>query len=277
MSKEGDSRNNATTNVATTGSIIIIIVMVTVNTALNYSGASANSSSSAITSSGTQVSSSALSAPVVDGQSESPPGYCQPSLTTSKANDVLILFVGAQGSGPLVSVMDSSGLTWHHRASAPFNFTTAFETVEEWYATSASPLSNDNITIKTTAAGDFHCLVLAVAGANTASPFDPSAECGPDKAVPQSAESSNGTANGTVTICTSNRNDLLVSALWATGSYSIDSIPTGFTALAGGGMNSFNEAYEQISTTQTNLPVTWTFYGNDSWGVIGDAIAPGGL
>jgi hypothetical protein len=279
MSDKGESGKNTATNFATTGSIVIIIivVMVTVNTALNYSGVSANASSSAIASSGTQVSSSALNAPIVDGQSESIPGYCQPSLTTSKANDVLILFIGAEGSGPLVSLMDTAGLTWHHRASAPFNFTTDFETVEEWYATSASPLSNDNITIKTTTAGDFHCFVLAVAGANPASPFDPSAGCGSNAAVPQSAESSNGTANGTVTICTSNRNDLLVSALWATGSYSINSVPTGFIALAGGGMNSFNEAYEQVSAAQTSLPVTWTFYGNDSWGVIGDAIAPGGL
>jgi hypothetical protein len=276
VSNKGDPGNNTTVN-ATTGSIIIIIivVMVTVNTAVNYSGASVNASSSAIVSSSTQASSIALNAPVIDGQSESIPGYCQPSLTTSKSNDVLILFVGEQGRGPLVSVMDTSGLTWHHRASAPFNLTTSFETVEEWYAISALPLSNDNITVKTTAAGAFHCYVLAAAGVNPASPFDPSAGCKSNTAVPQSAESGNGSANGTVTICTSNRNDLLVSALWAVGSYSINQAPTGFTALAGGGINSFSEAYAQVSTAQTNLPVSWTFYGNDSWGVIGDAIAPG--
>jgi len=275
MSNKGGSGKGSTMDLATTGSIIIIIiVMVTVNTTLTYSAVSAIASSSAITSSSTQVTSPALNAPVIDGQFLSPYGYCQPSLTTSKANDVLVLFIGGEGSGPLISVTDSSGLTWHQRASAPFNYTTTFETVEEWYATSASQLSNDSVTVRSPAAGDFQCLVLAVSGANPASPFDPSTGCGSDTAVPQRAESSNGTASGTVTICTSNGNDLLVSALWARGS-SINSSPSGFVALAGGGPYSFNEAYEQVSTTQANLPVTWTFTGSDSWGVIGDAIAPG--
>jgi len=187
------------------------------------------------------------------------------------------LFVAGQGSGPLVSVADTAGLTWHHRASAPFTITTTLETLEEWYATSASPLSNDNITIKSTSAGLFHCYVLGVAGASLASPFDPSAGCRPNTVVPQIATSGTPTENPMVTICTSNSNDLLVSALWAGGSYPISSVPAGFTFLAGGGMNSFNEAYEQVSTKQTSLPVAWTFGGGpDSWGVIGDAIASGG-
>jgi hypothetical protein len=147
------------------------------------------------------------------------------------------------------------------------------ETLEEWYTVSASPLSKDNITIKTTTAGLFHCYVLGLAGANAASPFDTSAGCTSNTAVPQNAESSTPTTNATVTICTSDRSDFLVTSLWAAGN-AISSIPTGFTFLAGGGLNSFNEAYEQVSTKQTNLPVTWTF-GGDSWGMIGDAIASG--
>jgi hypothetical protein len=287
MSKKGDSDNRTTTSVATTGSIIIIliVVMVTVNTTLDYSAPSANGSRSVASTSSTQVSSSTAftsstqgssstaAPPIIDGQSESIPGYCLPSLTTSRANDVLILFVGAQGSGPLVSVADSAGLTWHHRASAAYNLTTTPETLEEWYATSRAPLSKDNITVKATSAGAFHCFVLGVAGANLASPFDPSVGCRSGTAVPQSFSSGTPAINPTVTICTSNSSDLLVTALWAAGSYPISSVPAGFTFLAGGGINSFNEAYEQVSTSQAGLPVTWMFYGGgDSAGVIGDAI-----
>jgi hypothetical protein len=277
MTNKSDSGNTPMASAATMGSIIIIIiiVMVTVNTTLNYSGPLANASSSAVTSTSAQTSSIALLPPVIDGQSESPPGVCQPSLSTSKANDLLVLFVGGQDSGPLVSVSDSAGLAWHHRASAQYNYsTTTFETVEEWYAMSASPLSRDNLTVKATrSGGDFHCLVLGVAGVNPTTPFDPSAGCSPDTAVPRSAASNSGTVNATVTICTSNGSDLLVAALWARGNYAISTFPVNFVFLAGGGDNSFNEAYEQVSAIQTNLPVTWTFYGGaDSWGVIGDAI-----
>ncbi|MDA4129893.1 MAG: hypothetical protein OK457_03905 [Thaumarchaeota archaeon] len=275
MSNNGDSGDNRLAGVAAP-IIIIIIVMVTMNTTLDYSGSLANTSSSATTSSSIQVSSSALTPLAIDGQSESIPGYCKPSLTTTKSNDVLILFIGGEGSGPMVSVVDNASLTWHHRASAPYNFTSTFETIEEWYAISPSPLSNDNITVKSTTPGLFHCFVLGVSGANLASPFDLSTGCASNNAVPQIAASSNPTSSGTVTVCTSGRNDLLLSALFAVGNGAISSMPAGFSFLAGGGINSFSEAYELVSTTQTNLGVTWTFAGNDSWGVIGDAIASNG-
>jgi hypothetical protein len=209
---------------------------------------------------------------------------CQTTISTSKSNDVIVLFTGAASSGPVFSVTDASNLQWHLRASAQFNSSGTFiETFAEYYATSALPLNDDKVSVNyTLSAGTIGCSVLGVSGADTASPFDPSTGCPSGTAVPRTNESTPTTINGNMKICTSNSSDLLISSIWMKGDALVSS-PAGFTVPPGrlatsppvGNSPYLNEAYERVLTNQTGLELTWAF-GGDSWAMITDAISSGG-
>jgi len=262
--------------------IIMIFLIVTFTTTLTYSAVtfygvtSATNATSSTSTSSLSVSTHPPS-PVLDGFSQTQYGAnsCVDTLTTSKSDDVLVMIVGQENAGPIVGVTDMAGLSWQHRASSAYNYTaTQADTLDEWYATSASPLTGDTVTATFANSGSIGCSVLGVTGANFASPFDPSVACPARTAVPQTAESSATTNSGTATICTSNPDDLLISSLWIRGGPG-GATPANFTVVAGGGDLSFNEAYRGVSIGQASLPLTWTFSG-DSWAIIGDAITADG-
>jgi hypothetical protein len=267
--------------------IIMIFLIITLTTTLTYSAVtfngvtSATNTTSATGTSSTSTNSSSVTShphpPVLDGFSQTQYGgkSCGDTLTTSKPDDVLVMIVGQENAGPIVGVTDTAGLSWQHRASSAYNYTaTQADTLDEWYAISASPLTGDNITATFANSGSIGCSVLGVTGANFASPFDPSVACPARTAVPQAAESSATTNSGTATICTSNPDDLLISSTWIRGGGD-GATPANFTVIAGGGDLSFNEAYRQVSISQASLPLTWAF-GGDSWAIIGDAITADG-
>ena len=199
---------------------------------------------------------------------------CQDTLNTTKSNDLIVVFTGAESSGLVFTVTDTANLPWHLRASTQFNASGQFvDTFEEYYTTAPQPLANDTITVTyILTGGRIGCSALGIAGANATSPFDPSNPslgCAHD-GVPQVSSSTNATDSATLPICTSNTNDLIISGLWMRGD-GLNSSPANFTALAGGGQLSFNEAYQRVFTNETNLAVTWTF-GGDSWAMINDAV-----
>jgi hypothetical protein len=286
-----------------TSSLLIIFIIITITTtgtyaAVNFvanpastSSTTTSSTSSASTTSTGSVTSTGSSpseppSPVLDGFSQIQYGVktCQSIITTSEPNDVIVLFTGAPSSELVFGVTDTASLTWHLRASAEFNSSGTFsETFAEYYATSASPLTDDKISVNyTLSTGTIGCSALGVSGANIASPFDPSTSCPQGTGVPETNESTPTTINGITKFCTSDSSDLLISSIWMRGNALVSS-PAGFTVPPGrlatsppvGNSPYLNEAYERVLTNQADLSLTWSF-GGDSWAIITDAITANG-
>jgi hypothetical protein len=290
----------STTNDSMSSSILIIFIILTLTTtgtfaAVNFVATTTTTTTSSSTTTSTTITTSSSTTtstgsepapPVLDGFSQIQYGVktCLATVSTLKSNDVLVLFTGAASSGLVFNVTDTANLQWHLRSSAQFNSLATFtETFEEYYATSASPLSGDRISVTNTlSAGSIGCSALGVSGADIASPFDSSTGCPSGTAVPVANESTPTTINGEAKICTSNPSDLLVSSIWMRGDALVSS-PAGFTVPPGrlatsppiGNSPSLNEAYERVLTNQTGLPLTWGF-GGDSWAMITDAITANG-
>ena len=262
--------------------IIVVFLLVTLTTTLTYTAVNVADRSSTQTTTTTTPASTTSSTtsqrapPSVDGFSQASYGSttCVDTLTTANPDDVLVVFAGQERAGPAVGVADASGLVWHYRDGAAFTYLGALgDSLDEWYATSVSPLTADNITVTYTDAGSIACSARGISGAAIASPFDPSAGCAAETGVPQAASSSPEEENSTMTVCTSGQGDLLVGALWLRGG-GLVSAPDDFTQIAGGGDLSFSEAYRQVPTSQPGLAVEWAF-GGDSWAMVTDAIASG--
>jgi hypothetical protein len=278
--------------------IFMIITLTTTGTfaAENFAATTTTATTSSSTTSAT-TSSTTQSNTTVTIRSEPPPpvldgfsqiqygvGTCLATVTTSQSNDVIVLFTGAASPGLVFNVTDTANLQWHPRASAQFaSLGTFTETFAEYYATSASPLDGDKISVTNPlSAGSIGCSALGVSGANVASPFDPSTDCPPGTGVPRTNESTPTTIEATMKICTTDPSDLLVSSIWMRGD-ALVSTPTGFTVPPGrlatsppiGNSPFLNEAYERVLTDQTGLPLTWAF-GGDSWAMIADAITADG-
>jgi hypothetical protein len=125
---------------------------------------------------------SSSSAPTLDGYGHgscsSPTlSYCAVSISTTNANDVVLLFVYRATGSESYTVSDSAGLTWKVRSiggSPPAAFTV-------YYAVTSKSLSSDSIRVSLSSTGSetLQMIALGVAGANAASPFDPGAasEC----------------------------------------------------------------------------------------------------
>jgi large repetitive protein len=175
------------------------------------------------------------------------------SLTTTKANDVIILDVVQNGSS-VNTVTDTAGLTWHQRAVTG----SGSQTISEYYAIAPNALSGDSITVATAGAAFYTDLnAFAVSGANTASPFDN------NLSTPVTAASS------TAAVTTSNANDMIIAGY----RFASDATPA-----AGSGWTAINAAsgyylseYKIVSTTQAGLVATASTA--DQNGGIVDAIA----
>jgi large repetitive protein len=175
------------------------------------------------------------------------------SLTTTKANDVIILDVVQNGSS-VNTVTDTAGLTWHQRAVTG----SGSQTISEYYAIAPNALSGDSITVATAGAAFYTDLnAFAVSGANTASPFDN------NLSTPVTAASS------TAAVTTSNANDMIIAGY----RFASDAAPA-----AGSGWTTINAAsgyylseYKIVSTTQAGLVATASTA--DQNGGIVDAIA----
>ena len=172
------------------------------------------------------------------------------TLTTSNANDVIILYI-AQSGATVNSVSDAAGLTWHQRAVAG----SGSNTIYEYYAIASNALSADAITVEFSnrpALVDLNA--FGISGANTSSPFDTSVLTTP--------------ASSTGTVTTTYANDFI----FAGYRFSSDSIPdpgTGWTAINAGGGYYLSE-YQVVSATQADLVATAST--SDEIGGIVDAV-----
>jgi len=189
------------------------------------------------------------------------------SLTTSHANDVLYLSHVNGQSATVSSVTSSPSLTWTHRASVTYS-TVASPTndLETWYAIWSSS-GSITITVNLSASVNSAGVAFGVSGANTGSPFDTNG------AIPATNRGDAGTSSS-VTISTSNANDLLIGAVGVLGNPSL-TVGSGTTLVATQAVSTIRETsdeYKIVSSTQSNLALTYSWSGSQDWGSIGDAI-----
>jgi hypothetical protein len=160
-------------------------------------------------------------------------------VSTSNANDVLLLFSsGITGGVTITSITDNSGntATWQAR--------TNIADPVVWYTTTTGTLTSATITINFSGSTNSQNAVIAISGADTASPFDSNG------ALPNLVTGFN-TYN---TVSTSNANDILVNFYTTGGSGSTAS--TGFTKLIDSGTDFVLLQYRIVSATQSGVSLS---------------------
>lgn len=185
------------------------------------------------------------------------------TLTTITANDVLYVSVVEGLAFTVSSVTSSPTLTWTLRVSVAFSSNRHLET---WYAIwSAS--GTITITITMTGSSNAAGVAFGITGANTASPFDG------NTALPAS-NSHNAQTSASVTISTSNAHDFIIGALGVQGNPALTT-GSGFSLIltqASGTTRETSDEYQIVSSTQSNLAVSYSWTGNQDWAIIADAV-----
>ena len=187
------------------------------------------------------------------------------SLTTAKGPDVIVAFVTIYtGSSAItVSSVTSAHLTFVKRGAVN---NVGYESIEEWYALSASALSGETVTVKFSAGAYATGTIFGISGANTATVFDPSST------LPKTATGESGTAPTIAGASTTNPNDMIISAYGTPGSADSVTAGSGFTMIYHGhSPQNFGSEYEVVSSTQSGLTVRFTG-GTNFWAGIADAI-----
>ena len=226
-----------------------------------------------------------LPPPKLDGTSEgtwSSGSSFTLSVSTTKTNDVVVLWIVTYLSGgsiPVSGVSDSLGkIVWQAAARTTYQSCTHKEetTQTEWYGTASSSITSDVVTISLSGTPSAASAEeLAVSGASIASPFDP------NTAVPASFPCSPGSSVPSVSgLSTSDSSDF-VFALY--GGYTSTTETTGLVAGTSGTLlqtyantgDSLAGEYALASAPQNSQSCA---FGTTSqyWGMVCDAIAPGG-
>jgi hypothetical protein len=155
------------------------------------------------------------------------------SLTTSKANDIIVLEI-IQNGAAIQSVTDDAGLNYKLRATAG----SSNASILEYYAVAPHALTADKINIAFAGTATYAAVnAFGIAGADTASPFDTG---GPATS-----------AKGGAAISTANANDLVFGA----SRFAFDDTPgagAGWSAIASG-ESYFLSEYQTTSSQQSSL------------------------
>lgn len=201
-----------------------------------------------------------MSSPSVDGSGVtgtqgSGTSKALPALTTSVANDLIVLFVAvsANGTVPTVTSISSAHLTFNKRTNHSHASASPNTQTEIWTARASGTLSSEVITVTLSGAPD--CWVIAAqAFQNVATAiFDPNIS------LPAFGDGSNATSVSGVS--TTNSNDLLIGS-WSFTSQPAPSPPSGWTTIAGptsllgGGFSTLLCAYLSVSAPQSAITVT---------------------
>jgi hypothetical protein len=189
------------------------------------------------------------------GSASSGTSFACTGITTTLPNCVLVLFTCFNGSGTISvsSVTDTAGLTWTKRTAT----SVGAQPIEEWYAIAASLLSSNVITVNLSAANGYaNAIVVAISGANTASPYDTN--------VSLPALSASATS---VSVSTTAANTIILGGLRSNNA--TQTAGAGFALISGA--NFALVEYDIVSSAQTSLTVTSS--SSSCNGFIGDAIA----
>jgi len=202
---------------------------------------------------------------------------CSATLSTLHGYDLIIVYtmesLDLQTSCNF-SVNDTAGLYWTLRGSVSGrnDGTTGSDRdqIAEFWAASPGVLSSDIITESISGCasveygGEYNSLlVVAVAGANLSSPFDPNVS------LPGSASDYSSTP--TLALSTSNNQDLIISAGQQSSFGTLTPGP-GFTQIFSAGPGGSAEEYQIVNAPQTNLTVTYVDDATWYWEIMGDAV-----
>lgn len=183
------------------------------------------------------------------------------TLTTTKTNDVIVIFAASNG-GPVISVSGSSlgAFTLRARNTVGGNDAT------EWYAVASGVLSSETITLTNTSPGFTSIFAFGVNGAKTSAPWDTNAS------LPKLA--SGGGASDPITVSTTALNTIVFGG-FRTGSVPTPTNGAGYTNIAPLTAGFALAEYQIFAAAQTNLSITLTTGAGNANGSIGDAIVQG--
>ncbi|OLD14059.1 MAG: hypothetical protein AUF79_02900 [Crenarchaeota archaeon 13_1_20CM_2_51_8] len=202
---------------------------------------------------------------------------CSATLSTLHGSDLVIVYtMESLDLQPRCnfSVNDTAGLYWTLRGSVSGRNDgttgTNRDQVAEFWAASPSVLSSDTITESISGCasleygGEYNSLlVVAIAGANLSTPFDPNIS------LPGSASGYGNTP--TLTLSTSNSQDLIISA-GQQSSYGTLTPGPRSTQIFSSGPGGSAEEYQIVNAPQTNLTVTYVDDATWYWEIMADAV-----
>ena len=202
---------------------------------------------------------------------------CSATLSTFHPSDLIIVYAMESLDLQTVcnfSVNDAAGLHWTFRGGVSGRndgyTNSSRDQIAEFWAASPNVLSSDTITESISGCasieygGEYNgLLVVAVAGADLGSPFDPNVS------LPASASGESNTPS--VTLSTSNSQDLIISAAQQSSFGTLTAGP-GFTQIFSSGPGGSAEEYRIVNSPQTSLPVTYGDNASWYWEIMGDAV-----
>lgn len=185
-----------------------------------------------------------------------------PALTTSVANDLIVVFVAIeQNTPPAVSSVSSAHLTFTKRSSHVHPAASPNCSTEVWAARVVGTLSSEVITVTLAAGCDAWC-IAAQAFQNVAP-----AKWDPNAAVPAVGDGTGGSTSVSG-VSTTNPDDLLFGS-WSFTSQPAPAQPSGWTTIAsqseivqGGSLSSQLVAFLSVSAAQSGVTVTSGGVGN---------------
>ena len=200
---------------------------------------------------------------------------CAITLTTTNPADVVIIFTGTT-SGHLTSPPTvPAGCTGLTNRVIYAGSGSSVPVIREDYCTTSSTLSSQSFSC--TATGRITCVVFAISGANTASPFDASGSL-PCKA--SAATGSSGTNAVACTVSTSGSNDLVFglagesggSGVWTAGTNGVCS--TYKCAMAGSTNSGMGAAVDYAISTAAigSSSIGATYSTNSAYAIVADAV-----
>jgi hypothetical protein len=208
------------------------------------------------------------------------------TLSTALSLDVIVVCITTGGNsnhGHVTGVTDTAGLVYTKRTTQVGN---TQENMDVWWAIAVTPLTNDVITVTTTATGSTAIFAFAVNGASLTSPWDTNSTL-PAFFSNDSGGPGSGAGAATVNMSTSSANTFIF------GFYGSDNVPTGQAVNAGitiylgqaeetetSGYGQWAEVgYTIVTSPQTALAVSFTQSGgtfNDR-AILADALQAAGV
>lgn len=189
------------------------------------------------------------------------------ALTNTNGNDVIIVCASIHGSGSAISSITASPALTFTKYAAYSGPSSTNPFLETWYAVTGATAFSGNITITPNSSEKLMSVVVfSISNANTSTPFDN------NSSLPAEAT---GSAAGNMTvsgISTSNANDMIIAFNGTVASPTI-TFPTGYTAIQPGlTKETDNVGYKIVTSTQTNISVTFQQNTANNWNMMVFAI-----
>jgi hypothetical protein len=170
------------------------------------------------------------------------------SLTTTSSPDVIIALLKCEpNSCAFSSMSDVAGLMWHSREAGYYDSNN--HNIYEYCAIASSTLTGDTVTVNWSGNNYGVILVFGISGANTNG-------CSGGNSYDSNGALPSVNKNADAKVSTSNAKDFI----FGSGYFSSSGITqgAGFTIFTGTNGNFASFEYQIVSTTQTNLDVTWS-------------------